>query len=89
MKKQKSNIQKIKTLTKPKNKTKSKTRKDLAIEIYHLKLLNGETLIPIGRQTRLSKNEFIKRYLNGIGASSGFKKTELESLVERYKKKIK
>lgn len=93
MKKQKSNIQKIKTLTKSKNKTKSKTRsktrKDLAVELYHLKLLNGESLVPIGRKTRLSEEEFTKRYLNGIGGSAGFKKNELASLIESYKKKIK
>lgn len=63
------------------------TRKELAEQIYAEKKRTGANITPIGRKTPLSKQEFVHRYLNGVGASKGFKKSELESLLERIKKR--
>lgn len=69
------------------NKTKKITRKELAEQIYAEKKRIGATITPIGRKTPLSKQEFVHRYLNGVGGTKGFKKAELESLLETMKKK--
>lgn len=63
------------------------TRKELAEQIYAEKKRQGVQMIPIGRKTPLTKQEFVKRYLNGIGGTKGFKKQELESLLETERKK--
>lgn len=65
------------------------TRKELAQRLYKTKIKLGERLIPIGSKKRLTEDEFVKRYLNGVGATSGFKKQELIQLNESYDKKIK
>ena len=62
------------------------TRKELAEQIYAHKIRTGETITPIGRKTPLSKQEFVHRYLNGVGASKGFKKAELQSILSRIEK---
>lgn len=59
------------------------TRKELAGELYEVKKRLGDPMIPIGRTTQLTKQEFTKRYLNGVGGTTGFKKAELISLLER------
>lgn len=63
------------------------TRKELAKKIYKIKITFGEPLIPIGSKKRLSEAEFIKRYLNGISGTKGFKKDELISILQRYLQK--
>ncbi len=62
------------------------TRKELAEQIYVEKKRIGANITPIGRKTPLSKQEFVHRYLNGVGGTKGFKKEELESLLESIKK---
>lgn len=64
------------------------TRKELAEELYKAKKHLGENITPIGRTTPLTKQEFTKRYLNGIGGTKGFKKDELKSLLESRLTKI-
>ena len=65
------------------------TRTELASELYDKKRALGEQLTPIGRKTPLTRAEFTKRYLNGIGGTSGFKKAELIQLNETYSNKLK
>lgn len=65
------------------------TRTELASELYDKKRALGEQLTPIGRKTPLTREEFTKRYLNGIGGTSGFKKAELIQLNETYSNKLK
>lgn len=62
------------------------TRKELAEQIYVEKKRIGANITSIGRKTPLSKQEFVHRYLNGVGGTKGFKKEELESLLESMKK---
>ena len=61
-------------------------KKELAEALYAEKKRIGANLTPIGRKTPLTKQEFIKRHLNGVGGVKGFKKSELEQLLERAKK---
>lgn len=49
-------------------KLENMTRKELASELYDLKKKTGVNLTPIGRKTPLTRQEFTKRYLNGVGA---------------------
>lgn len=56
------------------------TRKELAEELYTSYAQTGNTTVG-GR--KLTKQEFVKRYLNGIGYAKGFSKPELEQLVTR------
>ena len=68
------------------------TRKELAEQIYAHKIRTGACITPVGRKTPLTKREFVHRYLNGVGASKGFKKAELESIlsrIEKVKSKVK
>lgn len=62
------------------------TRKELAEEIYKHKKRIGANITPIGRKTPLTKQEFVHRYLNGVGGSKGFKKEELQSILSRIEK---
>ena len=64
------------------------TRKELAEELYKAKKQLGENITPIGRTTPLTKQEFTKRYLNGVGGTKGFKKDKLKSLLESRLNKI-
>lgn len=59
------------------------TRKELAQELYKAKIRNGNPLIPIGSTKRMSEQEFVRRYLNGVGVSRGFKKDTLEYLLSK------
>lgn len=52
------------------------TRKDLAGAIY-------DTEVKLGYNLHCDKNEFVKRHLNGIGGVKGFKKDELQSMLNR------
>lgn len=64
------------------------TKKELCENLYDAKRKLGEKLIPIGRKTPLTKQEFTKRYINGVGGTNGFKKSELIQLNERYVSKL-
>lgn len=61
-------------------------KKELAEALYAEKKRIGANLTPVGRKTPLTKQEFVKRYVNGVGGVSGFKKSELEYLLEKAKK---
>lgn len=63
------------------------TKKELAEQIYAEKKRIGANITPIGRKIPLTKQEFVYRYLNGVGGTKGFTKNELESLLETMKKK--
>lgn len=63
------------------------TKKELAEALYAEKKRTGACITPIGRKTPLNKQEFVKRYLNGVGASKGFKKDALEYLLAKEKSK--
>lgn len=63
------------------------TRKEIAEKLYDEKKRTGARITPIGRNTPLSKQEFVKRYLNGVGGIKGFKKEELQYLLEKESKK--
>ena len=52
------------------------TRKELASAIY-------ETEVKLGYKLHCDKKEFVKRHLNGIGGVKGFKKDELQSILNR------
>ena len=52
------------------------TRKDLAAAIY-------DTEVKLGYKLHCDKKEFVKRHLNGIGGAKGFKKDELQSILDR------
>ena len=52
------------------------TRKELASAIY-------DTEVKLGYKLHCDKNEFVKRHLNGIGGAKGFKKDELQSILDR------
>ena len=52
------------------------TKKDLAGEIY-------DAEVKLGYNLHCDKKEFIKRYLNGVGVAKGFKKDELQSILDR------
>ena len=58
------------------------TRKDLAGEIY-------DAEVKLGYNLHCDKKEFIKRYLNGVGAAKGFKKDELQSILDRRLEELK
>ena len=58
------------------------TRKDLAGEIYDVE-------VKLGYNLHCDKKEFIKRYLNGVGAAKGFKKDELQSILDRRLEELK
>ena len=62
------------------------TRAELASELYDLKKKTGANLTPVGRTKPLTRAEFTKRYLNGVGGTKGFCKEELISLTKRYQK---
>ncbi len=64
------------------------TRKEIAEELYYTHYLPSGTT-PIGRHTPLSKNEFVQRYLRGIGGTKGFSKDALISLATQARKKQK
>ena len=52
------------------------TRKDLASAIY-------DTEVKLGYKLHCDKKEFVKRHLNGVGGVKGFKKDELQSMLNR------
>lgn len=52
------------------------TRKELASAIY-------DTEVKLGYKLHCDKKEFVKRHLNGIGVAKGFKKDELQSILNR------
>ena len=58
------------------------TRKDLASAIYDIE-------VKLGRKLHCDKNEFVKRYINGIGGAKGFKKDELQSILDRRLEELK
>ena len=58
------------------------TRKDLAGAIYDVE-------VKLGYNLHCDKNEFIKRYLNGVGVAKGFKKDELQSILDRRLEELK
>ena len=58
------------------------TRKDLAGAIYDVE-------VKLGYNLHCNKNEFIKRYLNGVGVAKGFKKDELQSILDRRLEELK
>ena len=58
------------------------TKKDLAGEIYDVE-------VKLGYNLHCDKKEFIKRYLNGVGAAKGFKKDELQSILDRRLEELK
>lgn len=60
------------------------TKKELASKLYDLKKKTGANLTPVGSKQPLTRAEFTKRYLNGVGGTKGFKKDELVSLTKRY-----
>lgn len=66
------------------NKFESLTKKELASKLYDLKKKTGANLTPVGSKQPLTRAEFTKRYLNGVGGTKGFKKDELVSLAKRY-----
>lgn len=57
------------------------TRKEIAKKLFELK--KGKLPNVIGRNSPLDEKEFVDRYLNGCGCVRGFKKAELEMLLER------
>lgn len=63
------------------------TKKELAEALYAEKKRTGACITPIGRKTPLTKQEFVKRYLNGVGGTTGFKKDALEFLLKKEKAK--
>lgn len=63
------------------------TKKELAEALYTEKKRTGACITPIGRKTPLTKQEFVKRYLSGVGGTMGFKKNELEYLLTKEKSK--
>lgn len=63
------------------------TKKELAEALYAEKKRTGACITPIGRKTPLTKQEFVKRYLGGVGGTMGFKKNELEYLLAKEKTK--
>lgn len=65
-----------------------KTKVELAKELYHKKIKYGEALVPVGRKSRLTETEFVKRYLNGVGGAPAFKKDELVLLNKAYDEKL-
>lgn len=67
---------------------KKMTKRELCENLYYTKRKLGEDLIPIGRKTSLTKQEFVKRYVNGVGGTNGFKKSELIELNEIYVSKL-
>lgn len=81
-------MKKIEKITQKKPLEKM-TRAELASQLYDKKKKCGEKLVPIGRKTALTRAEFTKRYLNGIGGTQGFKKQELISLNETYDRRLK
>lgn len=58
------------------------TKKDLASAIYDVE-------VKLGYNLHCDKNEFIKRYLNGVGVAKGFKKDELQSILDRRLEELK
>ena len=58
------------------------TRKELASAIY-------DTEVKLGYKLHCDKNEFVKRHLNGIGGAKGFKKDELQSILDRRLEELK
>ena len=58
------------------------TRKDLASAIY-------DTEVKLGYNLHCDKKEFVKRYLNGVGVAKGFKKDELQSILDRRLEELK
>ena len=58
------------------------TKKDLAGAIYDVE-------VKLGYNLHCDKKEFIKRYLNGVGAAKGFKKDELQSILDRRLEELK
>lgn len=62
----------------------SLTRVELASKLYDLKKKTGANLTPVGSKQPLTRSEFTRRYLNGVGGTKGFKKDELISLTKRY-----
>ena len=71
------------------NNIQKLTKKELAQRLYKTKIKLGEPLIPIGAKKRMSEEEFVRRYLNGVGGTTGFKKHELIQLNETYDKRLK
>lgn len=63
------------------------TRKEIAEELYYTYYLPSG-LTPIGRRTPLSKNEYVRRCLRGVGGATGFLKEELISLASQARKKL-
>ena len=58
------------------------TKKDLAGAIYDVE-------VKLGYNLHCDKKEFVKRYLNGVGAAKGFKKDELQSILDRRLEELK
>ena len=58
------------------------TKKDLAGAIYDVE-------VKLGYNLHCDKKEFIKRYLNGVGVAKGFKKDELQSILDRRLEELK
>ena len=58
------------------------TRKELATAIY-------DTEVKLGYKLHCDKKEFVKRHLNGIGGAKGFKKDELQSILNRRLEELK
>ena len=58
------------------------TRKELASAIY-------DTEVKLGYKLHCDKKEFVKRHLNGIGGAKGFKKDELQSILDRRLEELK
>ena len=58
------------------------TKKDLANAIYDVE-------VKLGYNLHCDKKEFVKRYLNGVGAAKGFKKDELQSILDRRLEELK
>ena len=58
----------------------SMTRIELAKELYQSYLKTGSK--PIGSDKPLTEQQYVKRYLSGIGSSSGFSKQALQDLVQ-------
>ena len=58
------------------------TRKDLAGAIYDVE-------VKLGYNLHCNKNEFVKRYLSGVGVAKGFKKDELQSILDRRLEELK
>lgn len=59
----------------------SMTRIELAKELYQSYLKTGSK--PIGSDKPLTEQQYVKRYLSGIGSSSGFSKQALQDLVQK------